>query len=123
MMNSVINGRFYHEVYGVTGGARGYDVLEALGRLVGDALVQHLPAVRFLGDDGLAVGVLDLRVGRGGRSWKISCSPKSRDNYRFGNLEGVGGGPMTVLDSTKMSVNGSFVRMANRLDLSGLPNL
>ena len=50
-------------------------------------------------------------------SWKISCSPKSRDNYRFGNLEGVGGGPMTVLDSTKMSVNGSFVRMANRLDL------
>lgn len=50
-------------------------------------------------------------------SWNIPCSPKSRDTYSFGNLEGVGGGPRTVLYSTIKSVNGSFVRMANKLNL------
>ncbi|MDO4888624.1 MAG: transglycosylase domain-containing protein [Actinomycetaceae bacterium] len=55
-------------------------------------------------------------------SWNISCDPSARDTYTFGNLEGIGGGNMTVLQSTKQSVNGSFVRMANRLDLCDIGN-
>ena len=50
-------------------------------------------------------------------SWNIPCAPKARDNYKFGNLEAVGGGMMSVLESTRQSVNGSFVRMANKLNL------
>ena len=68
----------------LTGGALGYDVLEDLGRLAGDALVQHLPAVRFLGDDGLAVGVLDLGVGRGGAVLAAGRQGRGRHRHRQG---------------------------------------
>lgn len=54
--------------------------------------------------------------------WNISCSPRSADKYTFHNLEGIGGGQMTVLESTKRSVNGSFVRMAQQFDLCNIAN-
>ncbi len=53
-------------------------------------------------------------------SFYSSCAPNALDDYTFGNLEGVGGGQMTVLESTKRSVNGSFVRMATQLDLCNI---
>lgn len=51
-------------------------------------------------------------------SWNISCAPEYKDDYNTAkNLEGVGSGMMTVLDSTTRSVNLSFVNMANQLDM------
>ncbi|MCF2707289.1 transglycosylase domain-containing protein [Arcanobacterium haemolyticum] len=55
-------------------------------------------------------------------AFTISCSPQSADNYKIVNLEGVGGGPMTVLESTRRSVNASFVYMATKLDLCNIAN-
>ncbi|MCI1963775.1 MAG: penicillin-binding protein [Ancrocorticia sp.] len=52
----------------------------------------------------------------------ISCSPQSADDYTFQNLEGAGGGQMTVLKSTEKSVNGSFVHMAEQMDLCNIAN-
>ncbi|MFT0848334.1 transglycosylase domain-containing protein [Actinomycetaceae bacterium L2_0104] len=56
-------------------------------------------------------------------SFYSSCAPEQLADYTFGNLEGVGGGQMSVLESTKRSVNGSFVRMATQLDLCNIGNL
>lgn len=53
-------------------------------------------------------------------SWNISCKPEVADDYTPTNIEGVGGGNMTVLESTRRSVNSSFVRMANQLDLCNI---
>ncbi|WP_182049911.1 transglycosylase domain-containing protein [Changpingibacter yushuensis] len=53
-------------------------------------------------------------------SWNISCSPQSAVDYTPSNIEGIGGGTMTVLESTRQSVNSSFVRMANQLDLCNI---
>ncbi len=52
----------------------------------------------------------------------ISCAPKSADDYNVVNLEGVGGGMMTVLQSTRLSVNASFVLMATKLDYCNIAN-
>ncbi len=50
-------------------------------------------------------------------AWTISCSPESADAWPVSNLEGHGGGQMTVLQSTRESVNGSFAHMAEQMDL------
>lgn len=55
-------------------------------------------------------------------NFTISCSPLSKADYPFQNLEGAGGGQMTVLRSTEKSVNGSFVHMAEQLDLCNIAN-
>lgn len=49
--------------------------------------------------------------------------PDSTDNYTMQNLEGVGGGNMSVLEATRRSVNGTFVRMATQLDLCNIAQL
>ena len=46
-----------------------------------------------------------------------SCAPEELSSYTFTNLEGKGGGQMTVLESARQSVNGSFVHMASQLDM------
>ncbi len=56
-------------------------------------------------------------------SFYSSCAPNALDEYTFNNLEGIGGGQMSVLESTKKSVNGSFVRMATQLDLCNIAGL
>ncbi|VEI13165.1 Penicillin-binding protein 1A [Trueperella bialowiezensis] len=72
-------------------------------------------------------GVYD-RVNANGRtfprdSWSIRCAPGLRDDYRPTNLEGIGSGMMTVLDSTRLSVNVSYVAMANQLDMCDIVDL
>ncbi|MFC4553700.1 penicillin-binding protein [Georgenia faecalis] len=52
--------------------------------------------------------------------WNISCAPDKADDWDPKNLEGFGGGRMTVLESTRMSVNTSFVVMASQLDLCAI---
>ncbi|PWD49888.1 hypothetical protein C8046_03515 [Serinibacter arcticus] len=52
-------------------------------------------------------------------TWDISCSPESVANYDPRNLE-PGGGTMSVLQATMDSVNTSYVRMANQMDLCAL---
>jgi len=49
--------------------------------------------------------------------WTISCAPEVADKWSPKNLEGAGGGYMTVMDSTRLSVNTSFVVMASQMDL------
>ncbi|MPV37387.1 PASTA domain-containing protein [Georgenia subflava] len=53
-------------------------------------------------------------------SWTISCDPTRRDDWSPKNLEGIGGGRMTVLESTRRSVNVSFAEMANQMDMCAI---
>lgn len=55
-------------------------------------------------------------------SFSSSCAPEQLAPYTFTNLEGKGGGRMTVLESARQSVNGSFVHMASQLDLCNIGN-
>ncbi|MFP7696413.1 penicillin-binding protein [Trueperella sp. LYQ143] len=50
-------------------------------------------------------------------TWKIRCAPSVADVFNPSNLEGAGGGRMTVLESTRKSVNTAFAVMANQYDL------
>lgn len=52
-------------------------------------------------------------------TWTISCSPSSVSTYEPKNLE-LGGGTLTVLDSTRRSVNTAYAYMANKMDLCAL---
>ncbi|MBM9432296.1 transglycosylase domain-containing protein [Flaviflexus equikiangi] len=52
--------------------------------------------------------------------WTISCAPEYADAYNPSNIEGIGSGMMTVLESTKRSVNLSFIDMASQLDLCNI---
>ncbi len=52
-----------------------------------------------------------------------SCAPEQLADYKFTNLEGKGGGNMTVLESARQSVNGSFVHMASKLDMCNIGNI
>jgi membrane peptidoglycan carboxypeptidase len=50
--------------------------------------------------------------------WEISCGDYAgAEDYKPKNLEGFGGGVETVLESTRKSVNTSFVVMAQQMDL------
>lgn len=50
----------------------------------------------------------------------ISCAPDLADDYNPSNIEGIGSGMMTVLESTTRSVNLSFIDMATQLDLCNI---
>lgn len=52
-------------------------------------------------------------------TWNISCSPDSIAPYEPKNLE-PGGGALSVLDSTRRSVNTAYAYMANQMDLCAL---
>ncbi|WP_054953000.1 transglycosylase domain-containing protein [Flaviflexus massiliensis] len=52
--------------------------------------------------------------------WTISCAPELADAYNPSNIEGIGSGMMTVLESTTKSVNLSFIDMATQLDLCNI---
>ena len=56
-------------------------------------------------------------------SWNFSCAPTVADDYDPGNIEGIGTGPMSVLDATEQSVNTAFVDMANQLDVCDIDEL
>ncbi len=55
-------------------------------------------------------------------SWNISCAPNMRDDYNNAtNVEGVPSSPMmTVLEATRLSVNLSYIEMANQMDMCGI---
>lgn len=58
--------------------------------------------------------------------WDISCgdyAPAPGDPYKPKNLEGFGGGVETVLESTRKSVNTSFVVMAQQMDLCDITDV
>jgi membrane peptidoglycan carboxypeptidase len=56
--------------------------------------------------------------------WIISCGDYAGpEDYRPKNLEGFGGGVETVLESTRKSVNTSFVVMAQQMDLCGITGI
>ncbi|QDB78093.1 penicillin-binding protein [Georgenia wutianyii] len=57
------------------------------------------------------------------RDWTISCAPEYADNYEPKNLEGFGGGSETVLESTRTSINTSFVVMAQQMDLCAITGI
>ena len=52
--------------------------------------------------------------------WTISCAPEHAADYNPSNIEGIGSGMMTVLESTTRSVNLSFIDMAAQLDLCNI---
>ena len=52
--------------------------------------------------------------------WTISCAPEHAADYNPANIEGIGSGMMTVLESTIKSVNLSFIDMASKLDLCNI---
>ena len=54
------------------------------------------------------------------KDFKISCAPELKADWPFKNLEGAGGGQMTVLRSTELSVNGTFARMGTQLDICNI---
>ncbi|MFD1505386.1 penicillin-binding protein [Georgenia yuyongxinii] len=55
-------------------------------------------------------------------TWTISCAPEYKDNYNNAtNVEGVPSAPMmSVLEATRMSVNLSYIEMANQMDMCGI---
>ncbi len=55
--------------------------------------------------------------------WTISCAPEYADDYEPKNLEGFGGGVETVLESTRTSINTSFVVMAQQMDLCDITGI
>ncbi len=55
--------------------------------------------------------------------WTISCAPEYADDYEPKNLEGFGGGNETVLESTRTSINTSFVVMAQQMDLCDITGI
>lgn len=56
-------------------------------------------------------------------SWNISCNPALADDYSPKNIEGIGSGMMTVVESTRRSVNISYVAMANQLDMCNIVSM
>ena len=62
-------------------------------------------------------------------SWTISCDDPESPRFRPGvpyepkNLEGFGGGVETVLESTRTSINTSFVVMAQQMDLCAITDI
>ncbi len=60
-------------------------------------------------------------------TWTISCDHDRRfrpaGNYEPKNLEGFGGGVETVLESTRTSINTSFVVMAQQMDLCDITDI
>ena len=101
----------------------GYDMGGASGRQSGSTF-KLFTLMEWLRQGHTAYEVINSNAGTFAASnFTISCSPDSTDNYAMQNLEGVGGGNMTVLESTRQSVNGSFVRMATRLDLCNIAQL
>jgi membrane peptidoglycan carboxypeptidase len=64
--------------------------------------------------------VVDASEPAGGRPFSdfTACGERLRgQTYHFGNAEGGGRGPMTVLNATASSVNTAYVDMESRLDL------
>lgn len=59
------------------------------------------------------------------REWTISCAPENIpvSPYEPKNLEGAGGGRVSVLEATKKSINLPFVEMASKMDLCGIGGL
>ncbi|HLS73212.1 MAG TPA: transglycosylase domain-containing protein, partial [Actinomycetaceae bacterium] len=55
--------------------------------------------------------------------WTISCDPDIAADYEPKNLEGFGGGVETVLESTRTSINTSFVVMAQQMDLCDITGI
>ncbi|KAE8763693.1 transglycosylase domain-containing protein [Georgenia thermotolerans] len=55
-------------------------------------------------------------------TWNISCNPRLRDNYNNAtNVEGVPTSPMmTVREATRLSINLSYIKMANQMDMCGI---
>ncbi|WP_448070793.1 penicillin-binding protein [Georgenia yuyongxinii] len=55
-------------------------------------------------------------------SWTISCAPEYKDTYdNATNVEGVPTSPMmSVLEATRLSVNLSYIEMANQLDMCAI---
>lgn len=49
--------------------------------------------------------------------------PDSTDNYTMQNLKEWAAATMSVLEATRRSVNGTFVRMATQLDLCNIAQL
>ncbi|MFC7404412.1 transglycosylase domain-containing protein [Georgenia alba] len=52
-------------------------------------------------------------------SWNIPCG-RYEDTYEPNNLEGIGGGYMTVQEATRQSVNLTFVEMANQMNMCNI---
>ncbi|WP_164737324.1 transglycosylase domain-containing protein [Georgenia sp. SYP-B2076] len=52
-------------------------------------------------------------------SWNISCAPEHRADYdNATNLEGVSASPrMSVLEATRLSINLTYLEMANQMDM------
>lgn len=101
----------------------GYDMGGGEGRLTGSTF-KVFTLIEWLRQGHTAYEYVNSNAGTIPRSsFYSSCAPDQLDDYTFGNLEGIGGGQMTVLESTKKSVNGSFVHMATQLDLCSIGNL
>ncbi len=101
----------------------GYDMGGASGRQSGSTF-KLFTLMEWLRQGHTAYEYLNSNAGTFSASnFTISCSPDSTDNYTMQNLEGVGGGTMSVLDATRKSVNGTFVRMATQLDLCNIAQL
>lgn len=101
----------------------GYDMGGASGRQSGSTF-KLFTLMEWLRQGHTAYEVLNSNAGTfSAGNFTISCSPDSTDNYTMQNLEGVGGGNMSVLEATRRSVNGTFVRMATQLDLCNITQL
>ena len=101
----------------------GYDMGGASGRQSGSTF-KLFTLMEWLRQGHTAYEVLNSNAGTfSAGNFTISCSPDSTDNYTMQNLEGVGGGNMSVLEATRRSVNGTFVRMATQLDLCNIAQL
>ncbi len=101
----------------------GYDMGGASGRQSGSTF-KLFTLMEWLRQGHTAYEYLNSNAGTfSAGNFTISCSPESTDNYTMQNLEGVGGGNMSVLEATRRSVNGTFVRMATQLDLCNIGQL
>ncbi|MBP3223616.1 MAG: transglycosylase domain-containing protein [Actinomycetaceae bacterium] len=56
----------------------------------------------------------------GSSQWNISCSPGSATKWSFTNSEYRSWGVQTVKNATKYSINGSYARMAQKLDICNI---
>ncbi|MFT3944306.1 MAG: transglycosylase domain-containing protein [Ancrocorticia sp.] len=100
----------------------GYDMNGGSGRQSGSTF-KMFTLIEWLRQGHTAYEVLNSNSGVFNTSYfTASCSPDSLagEDWPMFNLEGVGGGNMTVLESTRQSVNGTFVRMALQLDLCNI---
>lgn len=101
----------------------GYDMGGAGGRQSGSTF-KLFTLMEWLRQGRTAYEVINSNSGTFAASnFNISCSPDSVDTWTMQNLEGVGGGNMSILEATRRSVNGTFVRMATQLDLCNIAKL